>query len=190
MAVELQRMTVEAFEQFTELPENAERLFEYIGGEVYEVPSNPYVSMIASRISMFIGMYLLENDIGYVTGEAGGYRVAGERYAPDVAFIAKSKQPELARHGYNPNPPDLAVEVISDASNHEELANLRVKITNYLAEGVVVWVVDPDRRTVEVHQAGRAVQVVGEGGAVSGGDVLPGFQLDVQAVFPQHDQGA
>ena len=132
------RMTVTDFDTWADLPENQERRLEYVGGQIIEVPSNPYVSMIAVRIIGFLLDYLKAHDIGWVTGEGGGYMVAGERYAPDVAYISRARQPQLARKGYNPNPPDLAVEVISDPDNREEQTALRVKITNYLAAGVVV----------------------------------------------------
>ena len=62
------------------------------------MPSNPYVSEISALIIFFVQLYLREQGIkGHVTGEAGGYIVSGERYAPDVAFISREKQPELAR---------------------------------------------------------------------------------------------
>src|SRR5690606_22485094 len=132
--------SVEAFDQFVMLPENAEKLFEYIGGEIVEVPSNPYVSAIAMLIGSLILVFVREKKLGHVTGEAGGYMVAGERYAPDVAFISYVKQPQLVKQGYNPNPPDLAVEVVS-SDRADELHMLRIKVTNYLAVGTVVWVV-------------------------------------------------
>jgi hypothetical protein len=75
-------MTLEEFDRFVELPENADRLFEYIGGEVAEVVSNQRSSSIAYRLGIFIGMYLLQNDVGGVaTGADGGYMIAGERYS-------------------------------------------------------------------------------------------------------------
>ena len=52
-------------------------------------------------------------------------------------------QVELARKGYNPNPPELVVEVISNENNAAELRDLRRNITNYLSEKSVVWVVYP-----------------------------------------------
>jgi len=82
MAVQSKRYTVEEFDHFVDLPENADKLFEYIGG---------------------------------------GYMVSGERYAPDVAYIAKSRQEKLAERGYNPLPPDLAVEVLSPSSRSNSL---------------------------------------------------------------------
>lgn len=183
MVVQMRRMTVEEFDEFAELPENADKMLEYIGGEIVEVPSNPYASYISSRILRLVGNFVDEHDLGFVTGEAGGYMVSGERYAPDVAFISKVKQPELARQGYNPNPPDLAVEV-DFPSTHESLQNLSIKVANYLAAGTVVWVFKPEHKRVEVFAPGKPVEIFGMDGVLDGGDVLPGFKLAVKAVFP------
>lgn len=177
-----QPMTVERFDEWVALPENADKHFEFIGGEIIEVPSNPYVSKIASIISGFIFMYLLKNDIGHVTGEAGGYMVAGERYAPDVAFISYEKQPELAKSGYNPNPPDLAVEVVSSESQIEE-QRLTVKLSTYLAVGTMLWVVRPELATIEVHQSGKAPQVSRNDDTIKLTTVLPDFELKLTDVF-------
>lgn len=185
MAVQIsQRVSLEMFEAFINQPENADKSFEYISGEIVEVPSNPYVSKIAAKIITFIGMFLLQQDIGHVTGEAGGYMVGGERYAPDVAFISYARQPELAQQGYNPNPPELAIEVISDTSNGEEQRHLRLKVSGYLAAGVQVWIVDPELREVEIHRPAEAVQTVDEKGTLTAEDILPGFKLAVKDIFP------
>ncbi len=103
--------------------------------------------------------------------------VSGERYAPDAAYISKARQPELARTGYNPTPPELVVEVVSDESNGQELNSLRWKITNYLAAGTIVWAVFPVSQRVEVHAPGQPVARLGIDDTLDGGDVLPGFTL-------------
>jgi Uma2 family endonuclease len=186
MAVQIKpQMSVTEFDEWAQRPENVERLYEYIGGEVVEVPSNPYVSKIAGRILTMIGVYLMTHDIGHVTGEAGGYMVSGERYAPDVAFISYARQPELAQSGYNPNPPELAVEVVSNSASREEQQMLRRKITGYLGAAVVVWVVDPASRAVEVHRPGAAAQVLDENATLDRENILPGFELPVKDIFPQ-----
>jgi Uma2 family endonuclease len=181
MAVQTARMTVEAFERWVDLPENAERLFEFIGGEVVEVPSNPYSSKIASRISRHLGNWVDERDLGHITGEAGGYRVGGERFAPDVAFISKLRQPELPEHGYNPIPPDLAVEVLSPGNDPDDM---NIKVNNYLLAGVVVWLVNPAKKHVTVFVPGQPAYRVGADGTLDGGTVLPGFTLAVKDIFP------
>lgn len=180
MAVQKNLSTVEAFDEFIHLPENAERLFEFIGGEIVEVPSNPYSSKISMRIGRFIGNFVDENDLGHVTGEAGLYRVMNERYAPDVGYISKIRQPALARHGANPNPPDLAVEVVSPSDDPRQLA---IKISNYLAAGTVAWVMYPDDQQIDIHAPGQQVRTLGIDDVLEGGTVLPGFQVAVKLLF-------
>src|SRR5262245_29198535 len=105
MALQIQHMTVEEFDVFAELPENRDKILEYIGGEVVEVPSNAFASETGSTILGEMYIFLKGKDLGHLTGEAGGYMVSGERYAPDVAFVSKARQPQLAKKGYNPIPP-------------------------------------------------------------------------------------
>jgi len=179
-AIADQTSTLEAFEAIVNLPENADKRFEWVGGEIVEVPSNAYCSMIAARIIRYLGVFVDDHNLGYVTGEAGGYMVDGERYAPDAAYISKARQPQLAQEGYNPNPPDLAVEVISPSDSRGRLS---IKLGHYLAAGVVVWVADPDARQIEVYAPGQSLVVVDVNGVVEGGAVLPGFSLAVKDVF-------
>jgi Uma2 family endonuclease len=179
MAVQ-QRYTLEDFEAFIQLPENSDRLFEFIGGEIVEVPSNPYSSQLASRISGFLFIYLMQNTIAHLTGEAGGYWVSGERYAPDVAVLLKSRQAELVKEGYNPNPPDLAVEVVSPTDDERRL---RIKVTNYLAAGTTLWVIYPETKEVEVYAPGQPYQVAGVDGTLTAEHILRGFTVAVNDIF-------
>lgn len=181
MAVQERRLTVDEFDRFVDLPQNAERLFEYIGGDVVEVVSNNYSSEIAMRIGARLLVFVEDHDLGRVTGADGGYRVVGERYIPDVAFISKARQPRPSHEAYNTNPPDLAVEVLSPANDPH---TMRVKITNYLAAGTVVWVVSPEQERIEVHTPGQPVSILKINDTLDGGDVLPGFTLAVKVIFP------
>ncbi len=185
MVIEAKHFTAEDFDQFAELPENFDKLLEFIGGEIVEVPSNAYASEISGTILFFIKLFVCEHNIaGHVTGEAGGYMVSGERYAPDVAFISAHKQPELAKRGYNPAPPDLAVEVDFPSTTQSQF-DLRIKIANYLAAGTVVWVFVPELKRVEVYVPGQPVKILGVNDTLDGGEVLPGFKLAVKDIFPE-----
>ncbi|MDQ7027843.1 MAG: Uma2 family endonuclease [Anaerolineae bacterium] len=185
MTINIRRVTVEEFENFANLPENEDRLFEFIGGEIIEVPSNPYTSEISILIAGALLTFVRKHKLGHVTGEAGGYQVQGERYAPDVAFISNVKQPKLARQGYNPNPPDLAVEVVSPSDRKQKLT---IKISNYLAAGTVVWVVYPDTKEIQIHAPRQAVQVLTTDDMLNGGRVLPDFTLAVADIFPDEEE--
>lgn len=178
-------ITVHQFDQMILLPQNADKRLEYIVGEVVAVPSNPYVSKIAGLIITLINMYLMKNDIGHVTGEGGGYQIGDERYAPDVAFISYETQKELTRSGYGTKPPDLAIEVISDPDNKQELRDLRKKITGYHAHDVVVWVIDPFDRSAEIHQVKVAPTVLSETDSLTVDAILPGFELKLNDILPK-----
>jgi Uma2 family endonuclease len=186
MVTSIKRISVIEFDDWVNLPEQADHLYEFIGGEIFEVPSNPYSSEIAGEILFQIKLFLRENKIdGHVTGESGGYEVSGERYAPDVAYIPSAKQAQLPyKQGYNPNPPDLAVEVMSPNDSERKLS---IKVANYLAASVVVWVVRPEEKEVEIYVAGQPVQVLTVNDTINGSPVLPGFALPVKAIFPNKD---
>lgn len=184
MVIQTKRMTVTEFDRFARLPENKDRLLEYVGGEVVEVVSNGLSSAVATAIIFFLRRYLHEHGkIAHVTGADGGYMVSGERYIPDVGVILKSRQAELDyREGYIPISPDLMIEIVSPGNADEDLS---IKITNCLAAGTVVWVVYPDQEKVAVHRPGKPVDVLRGDDALSGDDILPGFTLKVADIFAE-----
>lgn len=183
VTAELQkRMTVEEFEVFAALPENEDRLLEFIGGEIFEVSSNPYASKLGARIGGYVGKFVEDHNLGHVTGADGGYWVAGERYIPDVGFISYARQPDElpSSGGYNPNAPDLAIEVFSPTDSERKLA---IKVHNYITAGTVVWVLFPDTKQIDVYVPGQPVKSLHEAAVLDGGTVLTGFTLEVAKVF-------
>ena len=156
---------------------------QLVSGEIIEVPSNAYASSLAQVIAFYIRLYLQQIDIeGHVTGEAGGYMVNGEPYAPDVAYLSKARQSVLDGKGYNSVAPDLVVEVEYPTSTKSQRALTR-KIINYMAAGTLVWVVYPDEKSVEVYAPGQSVQILTVDDELDGGTVLPGFRLPLKTIF-------
>ncbi len=181
MAVEKLTYTVAQFQEFESLPENADRILELIDVEIVEKMPSFTPSRIASRIGRFLGNFADEHQLGYVTGEAGGYVMSeGNVFNPDVGYISKERLPE-APEREAPVPPDLAVEVKSPSDSKRAM---RRKAEKYLASGTrLVWLVFPDEQLVEVYVADKDVQTVGIDGVLEGGDVLPGFTLKVSDIF-------
>ena len=180
MVLQQKVMTAEEFEIFAQLPENANRLLEFIGGRIVEVVSNGRSSELGAIMVGFLTNFVYPNKLGRVTGADGGYRVMGERYIPDAAFISKKRQPVPSLEAYNPSPPDLAVEVLSPSNDESEM---RKKIVNYLLAGTMVLVLDSDRKEVEIYAPGKSPLTVGMDGFIDGGDVLLGFQVAVKDIF-------
>lgn len=166
MDLQTKPFTVEDFDKFIELPENTDKVFEFIGGEIIEVTTNTIPSQIAINIAFFLKLHLYQNKVyGAMMGSDGGYIVAGERYCPDVSYSSK----KLEVTTYNPFPPDLAVEVISPS---DSMRAVNTKITNYLAAGTVV-----------VHTPGHIAKTFTEHDTLEGGNVLPGLSLAVKEIF-------
>lgn len=157
--------------------------YELHDGEIVEVsPSGFYSSEIASRLLIGIGTFVYAHQLGYVTGEQGGYRMSGKTvFAPDVGFISNTRLTQRTRQ-FAPVPPDLAVEVLSPSDDKRAL---QTKAEDYLHFGTrLVWLVLPDEQAVEVYAQNQPVQMIGMDGMLDGGDVLPDFQLSVREIFP------
>ena len=182
MTVQTRRMTVEAFDQFVLLPENADKSFEYIAGEIVDVVSNDQSAEIAMIIGSFITVYVLQHQLGRVTGADGGYMIGEERYIPDFAYTSKLRKPKPSGEAYSSIVPDLVVEVLSPSNTGTEM---RFKVMNYSHAGAVVWIVNPVLKQVEVYSPDQPAKIVGVDGTLDGGNVLPGFTLAVKDIFPE-----
>ena len=80
------------------------------------------------------------------------------------------------------NAPLLAVEIRSDSNTWREL---RAKAARYLAHGTqMVWLVDTDARSLELHRADAPPQTLRGDDLIDGGATLPGFRLPVSDLFP------
>ncbi len=83
--------------------------------------------------------------------------------------------------GYPDVAPDLCVEVLSRS---ERRRSVRAKIREYFDTGVrMVWVVEPDDRSVTVYRSPGDARVVDEAAVLSGEDVIPGFSVPVAELF-------
>lgn len=163
---------------------DADPHFEYIGGEIVEVVSSGYPSRIAMRIGRYIDAFVDEHNLGRVTGADGGYMVNGEAYIPDVAFTRFESQAEAEyRQGYNVQAPDLAVEVLSPSDVQRE-RRTTTKVVNYLQAGTLVWLVDPEARTVTVYALDAKPRILTSEDRLDGGAILPGFAVPVAKLFP------
>jgi Uma2 family endonuclease len=76
--------------------------------------------------------------------------------------------------------PDLVVEVISQ---NDRYVDVDAKVELYLEDGVeIIWVVDPKQKTVTVRGQG-SYQKLKIGEVLTGGNVIPGFELAVEKIF-------
>ena len=76
--------------------------------------------------------------------------------------------------------PVLAVEILSPSDTHEDVIE---KIGLYLEAGAVVWMIDPDLKTIQVHRPGHLPESFNASQELSAEPYLPGFRVAVAKFF-------
>jgi Uma2 family endonuclease len=150
----------------------------------HQAPDALHGSVLARLCSLLLG-----NDDHDQPGEAytGGVGIVPWRnpdrvVGADIAFIRRESLPvKESREGYLETIPDLVVEV---ASKNDSAAYLERKAGDYLRAGVrVVWVADPQTKTVTEHRRDVQPCVFGETETVALPEIIPGLQLTLKDVF-------
>lgn len=147
MNIEAKHWTMEAFWEFTHLPENANKHFELWEGALIEMAGpKPAHNYIAGRVYFFIMLYLETNPHGWALGDRTDYALTEDIvFQPDVSFISYTRYPALPEH-YFEGAPDIAVEVVSPSNS---TADMTRKAELYIKHGTqIVWVIEDDPPTV------------------------------------------
>jgi Uma2 family endonuclease len=172
-----------------DLDRRGEKMCELVDGTLVEKAMGFRESCLAVALVGWLWKFVRERNLGLVSGEQGMVRLAEDLVrGPDVAFTSWARLPER-RMPQEPVPnlaPDLAVEVLSAANTEAEMTRKR---REYFAAGVrLVWLIDPDARTVAVYTAPEQVTLLDEGRTLDGGEVLPGFTLALRELFAELDR--
>ena len=140
---------------------------------------------IVTKLVIQLGNFVEARELGTLVASDSGVwleRDPDTVREPDIAFTSVDRLllgEELT--GYAEAVPDLVVEVTSPSDNPREVHD---KARMWLSHGVrLVWVVQPESRTVDVYRNDAAVAALGEDDALDGMDVLPGFTCAVSAIF-------
>jgi Uma2 family endonuclease len=180
MALEKQLTTVDQFEAFLALPENADRRFELIDGEIVEKMPSYMHGRIAANLVIDIGIYLRQTKRGEIVVEAR-FKPPADDFndrIPDISVVLAGRSPPS--EGAVPFMPDLVVEVKSPT---DSLRKMRDKARFYIAHGAqLVWLFLPERAYIEIYSPDDE-WTLHQGDTLTGGDVLPGFELPVSSIF-------
>ncbi len=181
MTVLARPYTIAEFDAFLAQPENQERLFELVNGEIVEKMPTEQHGYIVGLIITALNNFTLPRRLGIAAVEAR-HRNRGDQYndrIPDVSFTKERRQ--LVTTGSVARFPDLVVEI---RSPDDAIQGKRDKAIEYVRNGVsIVWLVHPRLRFVEVYRPERDVEILGMTDLLSGDDLLPGFMLPVSYIF-------
>jgi Uma2 family endonuclease len=177
-------------EEFLALPDDGKERW-LIRGELR--PREPAMTMrnqVHSEVEACLVFHLMlwlreqPEPRGKISCGEAGFRL---RRDPDTLVgidVAYTSAEIRARTAGNPTiydgPPVLAVEILSPSDRHEDIVE---KVGLYHEAGSVVWVVDPDFRTVAVHRPGQEPETFNIQRELSADPYLPGFRIPVAQIF-------
>ena len=182
MTTSMQILTAEDLGQ---MPDDGFR-YELVRGELRKMsPAAEQHGRITGTLTVSLGQHVLTHRLGTIYAAETGFLLSSNPdtvRAPDVAFISRSRRETAgAVQGYWPGAPDLAIEVISPGDTYAEVEE---KVVDWLEAGTrLVVVVNPRQRLVTVYRTLAEVIVLRQNDALEGGDVVPGWTIQVEELF-------
>lgn len=175
------------YDDYALLPDDGKR-YEVIRGELYmSAAPRPLHQRVIFRLSYFLEAFLEEHKVGTAFGAPIDVLLPeklGDPVQPDILFVRKDRL-DIVGETYIEGAPDLAIEVLSP-SNPAHDRSLKYEL--YEEAGVPeYWIIDPHRRTVEIHVL-RSGTYVRHGewkeGEAARSVVLEGFAVPVDEIIP------
>ena len=88
---------------------------------------------------------------------------------------------QAEKERFAPLCPDFVVELMSPSDSTEKT---RVKMREYMDNGARLgWLINRQQQQVEIYRPNREVEILQSPQTLSGEDILPGFVLDLAAIW-------
>jgi Uma2 family endonuclease len=157
---------------------------ELIDGILVERAMGWYESRLGVVLAYYFENFLEVHDLGIVLGADGLMRLKlGQVRIPDVAFYAWTLFPDREQplEKILSAVPSLAVEIHSEGNTEKEMDRKRREFFD--GGAMLMWIVDPEKRTVDVYTSVNMFTTLTEADTLDGGAVLPGFTLSIRTWF-------
>ncbi|MBX3401185.1 MAG: Uma2 family endonuclease [Gemmataceae bacterium] len=164
--------------------ERHDSLLELIEGMLIEKPTAAWKSFASALFVYHLLTHVRRFNSGVVAGPGCLMRLkAGTVRMPDVCYSAWETMPKTDSHlqSIAEFPPDIAVEIPTPRMTNREAIRRR---NDYFAAGSqLVWFINLKARTVAVYTDPNSFSLLRESDTLTGGDVLPGFELPLAEFF-------
>ena len=175
-------------EEYLAVTRDTHRLVELSDGclEVLPMPKMSH-QLIVGYLFSVLSAFASARDLGTVLFAALRVRLwRGKMREPDVVFMLKEHEDRMGEDYWRRA--DLVMEVVSP-DDESRKRDLKEKRREYARAGIPeYWIVDPQKRRVTVLRlVGKRYVVHGEFGeeSIATSHLLPGFSVDVSAMFAQ-----
>jgi len=162
-----------------------QKICELVDGMLVEKPMGFRESFLALALGALLWDFVRDRKLGMVTGPDGTIRLSpGLVRVPDVALFLWTDLPgqQVPKEPIPQVVPALAIEVLSQSNTRAEMERKR---REYFEAGVrLVWLVDPQYRTVAAFERGMdKPREYDQASTIEGLDFLAGFRLSVADLF-------
>lgn len=169
--------------------EDEGKLCELVDAVLVQKTAGFRKAILAAEIGFRIANHVHESRSGLVAGAGGMFRLAPQLVrSTDVSFLSWDRLPG-GKVPHDPAPslaPNLAVDVLTTGNTEKEMAR---KLEDYFDAGVeLVWFVDPPTHTIKIFTGRDAFTLLNQNQTLTGGTVLPGFELKVASIFAKLDE--
>ncbi len=182
MATTTQALTAD---ELMDLPDDGFR-YELVKGELIRMaPTKNYHGEIAAYVAGTLVPHVRANRLGKVYIADAGFLLSSDPphvRVPDIGFVQREQIERIGRpDGFWPEPPTLAIEVISPSDRYSDVEE---KIFDYLDAGALMVILLESRtRTAKVYRSLTDVTVLTEADTLDGGDVVPGWRMPIADIF-------
>ena len=181
-----QRERLLTTEDLEGLPGQPGLRYELDEGKLVEMPgAGALHNLIVGLVYRLLFAFVSQKRLGLVFCDGAAFvlrRDPDTVRIPDVSVVRRERVPAAGiPEGFWPGAPDLAVEIVSP---HDRAEEVHERVRDYLGAGVrLVWVLWPKSRTVTVYWPDGTARELGPDEKLTGGDVLPGFEMTVSDLF-------
>jgi Uma2 family endonuclease len=181
----LKKMTEDDFAEFVMLNQDLNFELSSTGDLIIIPPTTPRSANRNFKLTGALGRWTEDDGTGLGFDSSSLFSLPnGARRSPDVSWVRKERWEALEekeKEGFSHICPDFVVELRSVS---DRLPRLQRKMEEYIANGALLgWLLDPFERKVHIYRPNRPTEVLDDPASVSGDPVLPGFVLDVRAIW-------
>ncbi|MEO7767141.1 MAG: Uma2 family endonuclease [Ferruginibacter sp.] len=146
-------------------------------------PTGFYTGNFNTDIITELNLWNRKSKIGKVFDSSTGFTLPdGAVFSPDASWVSNEKISLLTveeKNKFAPVCPDFVIELKSPSDNLKKIKN---KMLKWIENGArLAWLIDPAGKQVFIYREDGSIAVTqGFANKLSGENVLPGFELDLQ----------
>ena len=137
------------------------------------------------KISVQLYLWNERTNLGEAFDSSTGFKLPnGADRSPDASWVSQERWDALTleqQEKFVPLCPDFVIELMSPS---DTLEKTRAKMQEYRENGAKLgWLINRKQKQLEIYRPEQAVEILNQPSQVSGEDILPGFVLDLTAIW-------